>query len=262
MRTTTHNSICLSGLSPQCGDNPKAVVRRGCEIVAALPRQFSTHCVEIVSALRTQTEQRVDGSKILHAWAQNVAAVRRQSQTDRVNARIVQSTIAQSESEFLSLTPGFSQVTDAGKMDKPFQRFIRTGSKPLKRFARHAVANTRLKLGVNERLRCDVRVFRDLCGTTALTPALSPRRGRTVRRCFERREAEITRSTFGKDEDADRCSLSLGERVRASVKTNFLERNGINGASYLTKLIPKRRLEQKLHEAVPMARARLEREKL
>jgi len=101
-------------------------------------------------------------------------------------------------------------------------------------------------------------------GTSALTPALSPRRGRIVRRCSERREAEVARSAFGKDGVADRCSLSPGERVRvrASVKTNFRERNGIHVASHLTKLIPKKRPEQKLHEAVRMARPRLERGKL
>ena len=65
---------------------------------------------------------------------------------------------------------------------------------------------------------------------------------------------------LSKQKTADRCSLSPGERVRvrASVKTNFPERSGIHVASYLTKLIPKKRLEQKLHEAVRMARARLE----
>ena len=39
----------------------------------------------------------------------------------------------------LSLTPGFSQVMDADESEKP-----------LKRFAHHAVANTRLKPGANE----------------------------------------------------------------------------------------------------------------
>jgi len=36
-----------------------------------------------------------------------------------------------------------------------------------------------------------------------------------------------------------------------------LNQSGIHVASYVTKLIPKKRLEQKLHEAVKMARARL-----
>ena len=50
----------------------------------------------------------------------------------------------------LSLAPGFSQVSDADKREKPFQRFLWAGSKPLKRFACHAVVNTRLKPGANE----------------------------------------------------------------------------------------------------------------
>ncbi len=36
------------------------------------------------------------------------------------------------------------------------------------------------------------------------------------------------------------------------------ERDAIHVASYVTKLIPKKQLEQKLHEAVRLARARLE----
>ena len=55
--------------------------------------------------------------------------------------------------------------------------------------------------------------------------------------------------------------LCAGKR-QEHVELLELERNGIHVASYLTKLIPKKRLEQKLHEAVCMARARLEREKL
>jgi hypothetical protein len=39
-----------------------------------------------------------------------------------------------------------------------------------------------------------------------------------------------------------------------------LNRSGIHVASYVTKLIPKKRLEQKLHEAVKLARARLQSE--
>jgi hypothetical protein len=59
-----------------------------------------------------------------------------------------------------------------------------------------------------------------------------------------------------------RGSLSSGERVRvrASVDTLSLNRSGIHVAGYVTKLIPKRRLEQKLHEAVKLARARLQSE--
>ena len=45
--------------------------------------------------------------------------------------------------------------------------------------------------------------------------------------------------------------------MRASVDTHRLNQSGIHVASYVTKLIPKKRLEQKLHEAVKMARARL-----
>jgi hypothetical protein len=51
----------------------------------------------------------------------------------------------------LSLTPGFSQVSGAGGLEKPFQRFLRASKKPLKRFACHTVAYTRLKPGVNEK---------------------------------------------------------------------------------------------------------------
>jgi len=49
-----------------------------------------------------------------------------------------------------SLTPGFSQVQDANKVEKPLQRFLHSGSKPLKRFARISGKFTRLKPGVNE----------------------------------------------------------------------------------------------------------------
>ena len=55
--------------------------------------------------------------------------------------------------------------------------------------------------------------------------------------------------------------LCAGKR-QEHVELLELERTGIHVASYLTKLIPKKRLEQKLHEAVRMARARLERGKL
>ena len=36
-----------------------------------------------------------------------------------------------------------------------------------------------------------------------------------------------------------------------------LEKSGIHVASYLTKVLPKKQLERKLHEAVRLARARL-----
>ncbi len=111
---------------------------------------------------------------------------------------------------------------------------------------------------------CVAGVRKDLCGTTALTPALSPRRGRFVRRSFECRESAVARCASGKPEIVQPCSLSPGERVRvrASVRTNFMERNGIHVASHVTKLIPKKQLERKLHEAVRLARARLEKGKL
>jgi hypothetical protein len=168
----------------------------------------------------------------------------------------------QSESGFLSLAPGFSQVSGADKIDKPFQRFLRAGGKPVKRFTGHAVVNTRLKPGANERSRSIVPS--DLCGTTALTPALSPRRGRIVRCLLEGRETAVARRATCKNGTANRCSLSPGERVRvrASVKTNFKERDGIHVASHGTKLIPKKQLEQKLHEAVRLARERFEENKL
>jgi hypothetical protein len=37
-----------------------------------------------------------------------------------------------------------------------------------------------------------------------------------------------------------------------------LDKSGIHVATYLTKLLPKRELERKLHEAVRLARARLQ----
>jgi hypothetical protein len=46
-----------------------------------------------------------------------------------------------------SLTPGFSQVSDASGMAKPFQRFARIGSNPI-----------RLKPGVSERSREALRL--------------------------------------------------------------------------------------------------------
>lgn len=100
---------------------------------------------------------------------------------------------------------------------------------------------------------------KNLCGMTALTPALSPGRGRIVRRSFECRESAVARIASGKPEIVQRCALSSGERVRvrASVQANFMERDGIHVASYVTKAIPKEQLERKLHEAVRLARARL-----
>ena len=51
--------------------------------------------------------------------------------------------------------------------------------------------------------------------------------------------------------------LCAGKR-QEHIELLELERTGIHVASYLTKLIPKKRLEQRLHEAVRMARIRLE----
>ncbi len=62
-----------------------------------------------------------------------------------------------------------------------------------------------------------------LWGTTALTPALSPRRGRIVPRLTRCRVSGKSSTTLEQHETANRCSLSSGERVRvrASVRTNF-----------------------------------------
>jgi predicted nuclease of restriction endonuclease-like (RecB) superfamily len=51
--------------------------------------------------------------------------------------------------------------------------------------------------------------------------------------------------------------LCAGKR-QEHVELLEMERDGIHVASYLTKMIPKKQLEQKLHEAVRLARARLE----
>ncbi len=55
--------------------------------------------------------------------------------------------------------------------------------------------------------------------TSSLTPALSPRRGRTVRRVFGNTCDWIGRRTFGKTENVTAEILSPGERtqVRADV---------------------------------------------
>lgn len=55
--------------------------------------------------------------------------------------------------------------------------------------------------------------------------------------------------------------LCAGKR-QEHVELLQMERDGIHVASYVTKLIPKKQLEQKLHEAVRLARARLERGEL
>ena len=112
--------------------------------------------------------------------------------------------------------------------------------------------------------RNDMKRFEVSGGKFALTPALSPRRGRIVRRFTRCRVSVKSPATSEQHEAANCCSLSSGERVRvrASVKTNFLERDGIHIASYVTKAIPKKQLEQKLHEAVHLARARLEEKRI
>lgn len=55
--------------------------------------------------------------------------------------------------------------------------------------------------------------------------------------------------------------LCAGKR-QEHVELLQMERDSIHVASYVTKLIPKKQLEQKLHEVVRLARARLERGKL
>lgn len=50
----------------------------------------------------------------------------------------------------LSLTPGFSRVLLPGRYEIPFQRFLASQDKPLKRFGRRVLRDTQLKLGVNE----------------------------------------------------------------------------------------------------------------
>lgn len=65
---------------------------------------------------------------------------------------------------------------------------------------------------------------------TALTPALSPRRGRIIRLLTENQAAGFAGRSIAKPETYYGCSLSPGERVRvrASVKTNLgLRRNSV-----------------------------------
>jgi hypothetical protein len=158
----------------------------------------------------------------------------------------------------ISLAPGFSQVIGADESEKPFQRFLRAGCKPLKRFEHHTIVNTWRKPGANQRKGLETQWPEDLCGTTALTPALSPRRGRIVRHSLECRDAAVARRASCKNRIADCYSISPGERgkVRASVDTDCSERDGIH---VRPKAIPKKPLERKLHEALRLARARLER---
>ncbi len=55
--------------------------------------------------------------------------------------------------------------------------------------------------------------------------------------------------------------LCAGKR-HEHVQLLGMERDGIHVASYVTKLLPKKQLERKLHQAVRLARARLENQKL
>jgi hypothetical protein len=72
------------------------------------------------------------------------------------------------------------------------------------------------------RMRNDIKRFEVSGGTTTLTPALSPRRGRIVRRLMEKQAAGFAGRSIAKPEMHYGCPLSSGERarVRASVKTN------------------------------------------
>jgi hypothetical protein len=127
-----------------------------------------------------------------------------------------------------SLTPGFSQVIDAGGMEKPFQRFFHAGCKLLKRFSRHAAGSTPLKRGVNGMSARVVERFEVSGGWLAFTPDFSPRRGRILHRLTRCRVSGKSSPTLEQPEAAICCSLSPGERtrVRASVKTNFIEEMG------------------------------------
>jgi hypothetical protein len=51
----------------------------------------------------------------------------------------------------LSLTPRFSGVWGTSRESEPFQRFGRPPLKPLKRFSFPSIANSQLKLGVDEK---------------------------------------------------------------------------------------------------------------
>lgn len=64
----------------------------------------------------------------------------------------------------------------------------------------------------------------------------------------------------GPDEESPLGIILCAGKRAEHVELLEMNHNGIHVASYVTKLIPKRRLEQKLHEAVKMARARLQSE--
>ncbi len=212
MNKMTCKANSLSRLSQQCRDNSEAVLCRGFTIVATPSRQFSTQCVEIVLSLHAQ----FDEPKIMQTLSAQLGV--------RHFEGIVAAMRRQSESGFLSLAPGFSQVVDAGEGEKPFQRFLRAGGKPLKRFARHTVVNTRLKPGANEK--------KSVVDKHSLKP-FPIHSAAALAQSTPRRHAE--RPLAGLLFTAHACL-----------------------ASYVTKLIPKKQLEQKLHQTVRLARARLE----
>ena len=64
----------------------------------------------------------------------------------------------------------------------------------------------------------------------------------------------------GPDEESPLGIILCAGKRAEHVELLEMNRSGIHVASYVTKLIPKRRLEQKLREAVRMARARLQSE--
>jgi predicted nuclease of restriction endonuclease-like (RecB) superfamily len=63
----------------------------------------------------------------------------------------------------------------------------------------------------------------------------------------------------GPDEEPPLGIILCAGKQQEHVELLEMERDGIHVASYMTKLIPKKQLERKLHQAVRLARARLER---
>ncbi len=61
----------------------------------------------------------------------------------------------------------------------------------------------------------------------------------------------------GADEEPPLGMILCAGKNQEHVELLEMERSGIHVASYLTKIIPKKQLERKLHEAVRLARARL-----
>jgi len=62
----------------------------------------------------------------------------------------------------------------------------------------------------------------------------------------------------GTDEATPLGVILCAGKQQEHVELMEMERDGIHVASYLTKILPKKQLEQKLHQAVRLARARLE----